>query len=255
MRMAVVSRPWEGTVNLTASWLASSGRRVCPGPIPVLAVEAVKIHEGQDVLRGGAPLKGARAAIVLLHGRGASAEDIYPLGGEVSDGVPGVALLAPQAAGNAWYPQRFLAPLEQNEPYLTSALGVVAGLVGDLAKAGIPPERVVLAGFSQGACLILEFAARNARRYGGVAALSGALIGPPGGMRNDSGDLAGTPAYLGCSDRDFHIPLASVEESAEILRGLGARVTKSIFPGMGHTVNAEELAAVRQLVAAVAAGA
>ena len=200
------------------------------------------------MLLGGSPLKGARAALLLIHGRGASAEDIYQLGEEVASGAPAVALLAPQAAGNEWYPQRFLAPLSQNEPYLTSALGIVAGLLAELGKAGIGPERVVVAGFSQGACLALEFAARNPRRYGGVAALSGALIGPPGEARDRKGDLAGTPAYLGCSDRDFHIPLASVEESASVLQKLGASVTKSIFPGMGHTVNHEELEAVRKLV-------
>lgn len=204
-------------------------------------------------MSGGAPLKGARAALVLIHGRGATAEDIYQLGEEVASGMQGVALLAPQAAGNEWYPQRFLAPLSQNEPYLTSALGVVAGLVDELEKAGIGPGRVVLAGFSQGACLALEFAARHPRRYGGVAGLSGALIGPPGEARDRKGDLAGTPAYLGCSDRDFHIPLASVEESAVVLRKMGASVTKAIFPGMGHTVNAEELEAVRSLVLAAAA--
>jgi predicted esterase len=219
----------------------------------VLSIVDMNPHEGHRVLRGGAPLKGARAALVLLHGRGASAEDIYLLGEEVCAGVPGVALLAPQAAGNEWYPRRFLAPIAENEPYLTSALGVVAGLVGEVGKAGIRPDRVVLAGFSQGACLALEFAARNARHYGGVAGLSGALIGPPGGIRDLKGDLAGTPVYLGCSDRDFHIPLASVEESAEAFRALGASVTQSIFPGMGHTVNAEELAAVQSLLLGAAA--
>jgi predicted esterase len=211
-------------------------------------------HKGQAVLRGGTPLPRARAALVLIHGRGASAEDIYSLGEEVAEGIPGVALLAPQAAGNAWYPQRFLAPLAQNEPYLGSALGVVAGLVDEIARAGVAAERVVLIGFSQGACLSLEFAARNPRRYGGVAGLSGALIGPPGSPHAAGGSLAGTPVYLGCSDRDAHIPLASVEESAVVLEKLGARVTKSIFAGMGHTVNAEELAAVRGIVSGVAAG-
>jgi predicted esterase len=211
-------------------------------------------HKGQAVLRGGALLAAARTALILIHGRGASAEDIYPLGEEVAAGVPGVALVAPQAAGNAWYPQRFLAPLAQNEPYLGSALGVVAGLVDEIARAGVAAERIVLVGFSQGACLSLEFAARNPRRYGGVAGLSGALIGPPGSPRAPVGSLDGTPVYLGCSDRDAHIPLASVEESAGILAKLGARVTKSIFPGMGHTVNAEELAAVRGIVSGAAAG-
>ena len=200
------------------------------------------------MLRGGAPLARARSAILLLHGRGASAGDIFALGEEIAADAPGVALLAPQAAGNAWYPQRFLAPVAQNEPFLGSALGVVGGLAGEAAKAGLGHERILLVGFSQGACLALEFAARNPRRYGGVAGLSGALIGPPGGARDLAGDLAGTPVYLGCGDRDQHIPLASVEESAETFRKLGARVTKSIFAGMGHTVNAEELAAVQALL-------
>lgn len=206
------------------------------------------------MLRGGAPLARARAALVLIHGRGATAEDIYSLGEEVSAGLQGVALLAPQAAGNTWYPQRFLAPLAQNEPELSSALGVIAGLVDEAAQAGPGYGRVVLLGFSQGACLSLEFASRHARRYGGVIGLSGALIGPPGGIRGAEGSLAGTPVYLGCSDRDAHIPLSSVEESAGILERRGARVAKSIFPGMGHTVNADELAAARQMVLNLAAG-
>jgi predicted esterase len=208
----------------------------------------MELHDGQPVLRGGAPLGRARAALILLHGRGSSSDDIYPLGPEAAAGAPDVAFLAPQAAGNAWYPQRFLAPLAQNEPFLTSALGVVAGLVADLAQAGVPSDKVILVGFSQGACLALEFAARHPRRYGGVAGLSGALIGPPGAVRPRAGSLAGTPIYLGCSDRDFHIPLESVEESAALLAAQGAQVTKSIFPGMGHTVNGEELAAVGQLL-------
>jgi predicted esterase len=205
-------------------------------------------------MRGGAPVAKARAALVLIHGRGASAEDIYSLGEEVSEGIPGVALVAPQAAGNAWYPQRFLAPLTQNEPYLGSALGVVASLVDEMVAGGVPFERIVLAGFSQGACLALEFAARNQRRYGGVIGLSGALIGPPGTPHGVEGGLTGTPVYMGCSDRDAHIPLSSVEESAEIFAKLGARVTKSIFPGMGHTVNPEELAVVQNLVRRLAVG-
>jgi predicted esterase len=214
----------------------------------------MKVHEGQEVLRGGAPLSKARVALVLIHGRGASAEDIYSLGEEVSGGIAGAALLAPQAAGNAWYPQRFLAPLAQNEPYLSSALAVVGGLVGEVTQAGLGFEKIVLLGFSQGACLSLEFAARNPRRYGAVVGLSGALIGPPGSPHKPDGSLGGTPVYLGCSDRDAHIPLASVEESAVIFGRLGAHVTKSIFPGMGHTVNAEELAVVQGIVRGLAAG-
>jgi predicted esterase len=211
-------------------------------------------HKGQNLLRGGAPLKGARAAMVLIHGRGASADDIYSLGEEASSGIAGVALLAPQAAGGAWYPQRFLAPLALNEPYLGSALGIVAALVDEIARAGVAPEKVILLGFSQGACLALEFAARHPRRYGAVVGLSGALIGPPGSPRKVGASLAGTPVYLGCSDRDAHIPLPSVEESAEVLAKMGAQVTKSIFPGMGHTVNEEELGAVRGLLRGLVPG-
>jgi len=220
----------------------------------MLFVLPMKPHEGQRVLRGGAPVAAARTALVLIHGRGATAEDIYALGEEVAVGVRGVALVAPQASGNVWYPQRFLAPLAQNEPHLSSALAVIAGLLADLRRGGIPGERVVLVGFSQGACLSLEFAARNAMRYGGVMGLSGALIGPPGTPRAHAGSLAGSPVYLGCSDRDAHIPLASVEESARVMEGLGGAVTKSIFPGMGHTVNAEEMAVMRGLVRGLAEG-
>jgi predicted esterase len=212
------------------------------------------LHEGQHVLRGGTPIADARAALLLVHGRGASADDIYSLGQEVSAGIPGVALLAPQAAGNTWYPQRFLAPLSENEPQLTSALGVVGRLISELYGAGLGQEKVVLIGFSQGACLCIEYALRNARRYGGIVGLSGALIGPPGRAREPKGSLSSTPAYLGCSDRDAHIPLASVEESAGVLTRLGARVTKSIYPGMGHTVNEEELLAVRDLVLGIIRG-
>jgi predicted esterase len=208
-------------------------------------------HETQPVLRGGAPISEAKAALVLLHGRGASADDIYSLGEEVVAGIAGVALLAPQAAGYAWYPQRFLAPLQQNEPQLSSALGVVGRLVSELGKSGIGPEKVVLVGFSQGACLCIEYALRNARRYGGLAGLSGAMIGPPALPRSLKGNLEGTPVYLGCSDRDAHIPLASVEETAGVLTRMGASVTKSIFPGKGHTVNREEIAVVRELVRAL----
>lgn len=209
-------------------------------------------HDRQPVLRGGVPLGRARAALVLLHGRGASAEDIFPLGEAVAAKVPAVALLAPQAAGNAWYPQRFLAPLAENEPHLSSSLAVVGRLVDEAKAAGVPFEKILLVGFSQGACLALEFACRHPRHYGGVAGLSGALIGPPGGHRDVAGSLEGTPVYLACDENDPHIPLASVEESARVLRMLGAEVTKTIFNGLGHTVGAEELSVVRALARAAA---
>jgi predicted esterase len=208
----------------------------------------MKSHESEPVLTGGTVLREARAAVLLIHGRGGSAQDILSLGQTLIAGLPGVALLAPQAPGRTWYPQRFLAPLSQNEPALTAALGVIAALISRALDAGIPPERVALLGFSQGACLALEYVARHPHRYGAVIALSGAVIGPPGTVRTAPGRLADTPIYLGCSDRDFHIPETSVHESAEVLTALGGRVQTAIFPGMGHTVIAEEVAAARALI-------
>jgi predicted esterase len=211
------------------------------------------LHDRQHVLRGGAPLSKARAVLLLLHGRGASAEDIYTLGEAAAANAPDVALVAPQAAGGTWYPQRFLVPVARNEPYLSSALGVIANLVAEASENRIRFDRVVIAGFSQGACLALEFACRHPRRYGGVVGLSGALIGAPGAIRRPTGSLDGTPVYLGCDENDAHIPLPSVEESAAILGKLGARVTKTIFTGLGHTVNAEELGVLKAIVEAAAA--
>jgi predicted esterase len=159
-----------------------------------------------------------------------------------------VAYLAPQAAGNTWYPYSFLAPLEHNEPGLSSGLAVLADRLAQLGDAGIPPERTLILGFSQGACLAVEFAARHARRYGGVIGLSGGLIGPDGTPRDYAGSLDGTPVFLGCSDIDPHIPLARVEHSADVLALLGADVTTRLYPGMGHTINQDEIAFVRDLV-------
>ena len=203
-------------------------------------------HRGQPVLAAGRPLEEAEAAMVMVHGRGAGAEDILSLAGEL--GRPELVYLAPQAAGYTWYPYSFMAPREQNEPGLSSALEVLGDLVRHLEAHGIPAERTVLLGFSQGACLSLEYAARNARRFGGVVALSGGLIGPPGTPRDYAGSFEGTPVFLGCSDRDPHIPKARVDESAEVFRRMGAEVTERIYPAMGHTVNEDELSFVRDLV-------
>jgi predicted esterase len=204
-------------------------------------------HQGPPVLAAGAPLDRAQAAMILIHGRGATAESILDLAAEVDR--PGFAYLAPQAAGNTWYPNSFLAPIPSNEPGLSSGLAVIDGLLAHLAAARLPPERTILLGFSQGACLTVEYVARHARRYGGVAGLSGGLIGPDGTPRDYAGSLAGTPIFLGCSDVDFHIPKERVEESAAVLRRLGGDVTMRLYPNMGHTVNADELAAVRALMA------
>jgi len=198
------------------------------------------------VLHYGASIASARRAAIFIHGRGASAEDILGIAPEL--GADDVAYLAPQAAGHTWYPYSFLSPIPQNEPGLTSALGVIAGLVENLANEGHTSDRIIILGFSQGACLGLEFAARNARRYAAVIALSGGLIGPPGTPRNYAGSMSQTPVFLGCSDVDPHIPLERVHESAEIFRRIEAGVDERIYPRMGHTINADELAAVRELV-------
>jgi predicted esterase len=203
-------------------------------------------HQGQPVLHYGAPIEKARRVAIFIHGRGASAEDIVGIAPEL--GTDDVAYLAPQAAGNTWYPYSFLSPIPQNEPNLSSALNVVAELVATIAPGGHGSERVIILGFSQGACLGLEFAARNARRYAAVIALSGGLIGPPGTPRDYPGAMLETPVFLGCSDIDPHIPLERVHESADVFRRMGARVDERIYKRMGHTINEEELAAVRELV-------
>ncbi|MFC7156457.1 alpha/beta hydrolase [Halomarina halobia] len=207
-------------------------------------------HQGQPLASAGTPLDAADAAVVLVHGRGATAESILEMAAEFH--ARGVAYLAPQAAGNSWYPYSFLAPMERNEPGLSSGLRAVGEGVETAADAGVPPERVVLVGFSQGACLASEFVARNARRYGGLAVLSGGLIGSGGTPRDYDGSLDGTPVFLGCSDDDPHIPLERVTETTRVLENLNGDVTERIYPGMGHGVNRDELDAVGGLVAGVA---
>jgi len=202
-------------------------------------------HQGQPVLTAGEALASAHAAMILLHGRGASAEDILQVAAELDQS--GFAFLAPQAAGSAWYPNSFLAPLESNEPELTSALQVIDSLLGEVSGAGIPRERTMLLGFSQGACLLLEYVARHTARYGGVVGLSGGLIGPDGTPRNYPGSLAGTPVFLGCSDVDPHIPRARVDLTAEVLGGLDGDLTERLYPNMGHIVNQDEIDFVRNL--------
>jgi predicted esterase len=185
-------------------------------------------------------------AIILVHGRGGSAEDLLGLAEQLR--LEDVLYLAPQAAGQTWYPFSFLMPIDRNEPGLTSGLKKISSLVDALGSEGMSPERIGLLGFSQGACLSLEYAARHARRYAAVIGLSGGVIGPPGTPRDYAGSLEGTPVFLGCSDIDPHIPVERVQESADVFRRLNAVVDERIYPGMGHIVNEDELAAVRALL-------
>jgi predicted esterase len=203
-------------------------------------------HGGQPVLRRGPSPSRARLTAILVHGRGGSAADMLGLAAAL--GPVDVSYLAPQAAGHAWYPRSFLAPLSQNEPDLTSGLHLLGELVDALGREGVPPERVVLLGFSQGACLSLEFAARHARRYAALVGLSGGLIGPPGTARGYGGTFERTPVFLGCSDVDPHIPVERVHESADVFRRMDADVDARIYPGMAHTVSEDELSAVTALL-------
>jgi phospholipase/carboxylesterase len=203
-------------------------------------------HQGEPTLTAGTDLEDAEAAVVLAHGRGATARGILGMAGEFD--VDGVAYLAPQAARNEWYPQSFLAPVEANEPGRSSGLRALDDAVGRAVDAGVPHERIVLGGFSQGACLATEYVARNPRRYGGVIAFSGGLIGEEL-AEEYPGDLAGTPGFLGCSDVDPHIPEERVVATRDALDSMGADVDMRLYEGMGHTVSQDEVSAAREIMA------
>ena len=190
--------------------------------------------------------------MILVHGRGATAESILDLATFLQH--PHLAYVAPQAAGNTWYPYSFLSPTELNQPYLSSALLRLGECLAEIEEAGISAAATFLGGFSQGACLTAEFVARNPRRYGGAFLFSGGLIGPEGSLSGYAGSLAGTPVFLGCSDVDPHIPLARVRETARILQDIGARVDVRIYPGMGHTINRDELEAAQAILTAALDG-
>jgi predicted esterase len=208
-------------------------------------------HGAAAVLQAGSALSEAKLAVILLHGRGASAEDILRLSSTID--LPGVAYLAPEAAGRSWYPQSFLAPRAANEPYLTSALAKVGAVVHIAQSAGFSRSQIVIAGFSQGACLATEFVARNPARYGGLIAFTGGLIGPPGTdfsqLREAASDgLSGMSAIFCSGDPDPHVPWARVEESAELLSGMGAALLTRRFPGRPHTITQAELQLARDLL-------
>ena len=206
-------------------------------------------HAALPIVATGTPLADAAGAIILLHGRGASAEDILGLGAAIAP--EGWAMLAPAAAGHTWYPYSFLAPREQNEPFLSSALRRVQTALDNALRAGIPAEKVVLAGFSQGACLATEFVGRNPRRYAALAAFTGGLIGPLDAPLTLTGNLEGTPILLSSGDPDPHVPWARVEQSGDLLRNIGGQVTLRRYPGRPHTIGAEEVRIAREMLASL----
>ncbi|HUL73794.1 MAG TPA: dienelactone hydrolase family protein [Vicinamibacterales bacterium] len=196
--------------------------------------------------RAGPDPARARLAMILVHGRNAAAANILDVARLLD--LEDIAYLAPEAAGHTWYPKSFLAPMSENEPELSSGLGVLADLIASLEAQGLPSARIGLLGFSQGACLALEFAARHARRYAAVIGLSGGVIGPPGTARDYRGSMEGTRVLLACSNVDSHIPLARVHETADVFRHLGATVLKFVYPGMAHAITDDEIEKVRQLL-------
>ena len=200
----------------------------------------------QEILRAGRGLDVAEKVLIMAHGRGGSAEDILSLAAALNTAA--FALIAPQAKGNSWYPQSFLAPRAENEPFLSDALQVLGNIVEDLEEKGFSRSQIFLLGFSQGACLTLEFAASNAARFGGVVAFTGGVIGEQVDPRNYTGDFAGTPIFIGSSDPDFHVPVSRVKESTALLESMGAKVTEIIYPNMGHTISRQEIAAVNKLM-------
>ena len=214
----------------------------CFRPVPALP------HASAPVLTAGAPLDAATYALVLTHGRGADAEGMLDLAGALA--LPSsVAVLAPQADGGTWYPYRFLEPTFENEPWLSGALACVARVVASVEAAGIPSERIIVGGFSQGACLALEYAMRHGRRYAGLLGFSGGMIGPEGQRWPCTGDFAGTPALLACHDADPHIPLMRVEETARALEACGARIDARLYRGNLHTITPDAIRAAQALVA------
>ena len=188
----------------------------------------------------------ANRALIMIHGRGATAEDILSLSENLN--TENYLLAAPQATGNSWYPKSFLAPQKENEPWLSSALDLVNKTVQGIIARGITAENIYLLGFSQGACLTVEYAARNARRYGGIVAFTGGLIGDQIIKTSYNGDFGKTPVFFGSSNPDMHVPVDRVQASAEIFKNLGADITEKIYSNMGHTINQDEINQVNDLI-------
>ena len=213
--------------------------------------ELPEVIERHGLRQAGAAPGEARGVVLLIHGRGATAESMLPLAGAM--GLPNLCYLAPQAEGQTWYPQSFMAPTAANEPSLSRALGRVAAIIADLLAAGLTPAQLAVIGFSQGACLTSETVLRNPRPYGFIGILSGGAIGPPGTPRDYAGSLSGATVFLGCSDHDPHIPLARVKETTLCFTKLGATVTERIYPGASHGINEDELVHLRAGLSRLAA--
>jgi phospholipase/carboxylesterase len=202
-------------------------------------------HQKQ-IITAGTPLDKAKGALVMLHGRGGTAENIISLAGEFN--IKDMAIVAPQASNHSWYPNSFMMPVEQNQPALDSALQIIGELVDDIIAKGIPADHIYFTGFSQGACLTLEYVARNAKRFGGVVAFTGGLIGKDLATTNYKGDFDNTPVLITTGDPDPHVPLSRVEESAVILKNLNADVTVKVYKGRPHTITGDEIELANQLI-------
>ena len=203
------------------------------------------MHKKNIIIRGK-KIPGAKKALIMLHGRGGTAEDILGFAAHLN--VDEYALFAPEATGNSWYPLSFLALPEQNEPWLSSAINLIKELVDDIIAGGIPADNIYFTGFSQGACLSLEFVARHATKYGGVAAFTGGLIGNKIYQENYSGDFKGTPVFIGSSDPDMHVPVERIHATTQILQNMHADVTEKIYKNMGHTINEDEIEHANRLI-------
>jgi predicted esterase len=203
-------------------------------------------HANQPITKAGVPLESATKVLILIHGRGATAHGMLGLLPELN--ANDFAVLAPQAANNTWYPNSFLAPMNTNQPDLDSALNRIESIVAELIAGGIASDHIALLGFSQGACLATEFAARHPRRYGAILAFSGGLIGPPGTPRTYKGSLDKTPVFLGSGDPDPHVPFQRVEETRDVLQRMNTNVDMRRYPGMPHTINEDELEAGRNIL-------
>jgi predicted esterase len=203
-------------------------------------------RETLPIIHAGTPIEQATAAMILLHGRGGAAQDILALGSALTGDR--IALLASQAPGQTWYPLSFLAPRQQNEPYLSSALKQVQTMLAVATSSGLKPSRIAFCGFSQGACLATEFVARHAQRYAGLLAFTGGLIGPLEEPISLTGDLAGTPVLLSSGDPDTHVPWKRVQQSGELLTGIGGKVILQRYPGRPHTILPEEIENGKQLL-------